>query len=139
MIVASLMRRDIVTVPPEATVREAARVMRDRGVGAVIVARGDAPLGIVTERDLARRVLAAGLDPDATRAAAVMSTPLATIEPAASVEAAAEKMRRLRVKRLVVVLDGLVRGIVSTTDVAYAAPALHKALVDGWVKARWEG
>jgi CBS domain-containing protein len=139
MIVDSLMRRVVVTAPASASVREAARLMRDRGVGCVIATEGGAPVGIVTERDVASRVVAAARDPDATSLRDVMSRPLATIEPSASIEAAAARMKELRVKRLVVVLGSEVRGIVTVTDIAYAEPTLNRSLIEGWVKSRWEG
>lgn len=138
MIVDSLARRTVVTIPASATVHEAAREMRRAGVGSLVALEGGAPAGILTERDLAFRVLAEGRDPQATRVADVMSRPLATIEPSASIEDAARKMKDLKIKRLVVVLDGQVRGILTTTDIAYAEPQLTRDLVEGWVKQRWE-
>lgn len=138
VIVDSIAHRDVSTIDRAASVRAAARVMVERNVGSVVVTREGAAEGILTEGDVARRVVAIGLDPDATPVHAVMSAPLATIEPSASVETAAEKMRALRLKRLVVVLDQQVRGIVTATDIAYAAPSLSASLVEGWVKARWE-
>lgn len=139
MIVDSVMRRAVVTLAPTASAREAAALMTARRIGSVIVSDGARPLGIVTERDLVGRVLAAGRDPAATLLRDIMSAPLATIEPSAPVDEAAEKMRTLRVKRLVVVLDGQVRGVVTTTDIAYARPELSRHFVEGWMKATWEG
>lgn len=138
VIVDSLARRNVATIDRGATARAAARLMVDRDVGSIIVTEAGAARGIITERDLARRIVAAGLDPEATLVDAVMSSPLATIAPSATIEEAAEMMRALRIKRLVVVLGEDVRGIVTATDIAYAAPALSSALVEGWVKARWE-
>lgn len=138
MIVDSVMRRVVVAVSPDASVRDAARLMRDRAVDSLIVSTGDVALGILTERDLAHRVLAAGLDPDATRVRAVMSAPVATVLPTATLEEAATEMKRLRVKRLVVALEGDVLGIVTVRDIAYAAPEATRHLVEGWVKQRWD-
>ena len=137
MIVDSLMRREVLVVPETTNVMEAARQMKRRGVGSVVVTRGGEAIGILTERDVAFRVVAEGRDARSTLVSEVMSQPLATIEPAASVEDAAEKMKALRIKRLVVALDGEVRGIVTATDVAYAEPSLTRALVEGWVRQRW--
>lgn len=138
MIVDSLMQRTVLTIDGGATVRDAAIAMKARGVGSIVVTLGGAPTGILTERDLAFRILADRRDPDATRVDAVMSRPLATIAPSASVEEAATMMKRLRIKRLVVVQDGVVRGMVSATDIAYAEPEATRALMEGWVKQRWE-
>lgn len=137
MIVDSLMRRNVLSIPRGASVAQAAALMRQGGVGCVIVTQGDAPVGILTERDVTYRVVAEGRDPGATRVEEAMTQPLATIAPSASVEEAAERMRALRVKRLVVVMDGIVRGIVTVTDIAYAEPQIHKGLIEGWVKNPW--
>lgn len=139
MIVDSLMQRAVLTIDGGSSVRAAAREMKARGVGSVVVTASGAPVGILTERDVAFRVVADARDPDATRVDAVMSRPLATIAPSASVEEAATLMKQLRIKRLVVVQDGAVRGMVSATDIAYAEPDATRALLDGWVKQRWEG
>lgn len=139
MIVDSLMRREVVTVPAEASVRDAAVAMKARGVGSVIAVAGGAPVGILTERDLASRVLADRRDPDATRVAEVMSRPLASIAPSASIEEAATLMRQLRIKRLVVLSEGRVRGMISATQIAYAEPDLARALMQGAGEPRWEG
>ena len=140
MIVDSLMHRGIITLPATHTVLQAAVMMRDRSIGSVVVTdAGGAPIGIVTEGDLARKVIAAGLAADGTALSAIMSRPLATIEPSAQIEEAAERMRALKVKRLVVTMDGTVRGIITATDIAYAEPRLTASLMEGWVKSRWEG
>ncbi|HVL47076.1 MAG TPA: CBS domain-containing protein [Candidatus Thermoplasmatota archaeon] len=137
MIVDSVMTRKVVTIAPRASAREASRLMRAKAIGCLVVVDGGAPLGVVTERDLAFRVLAEGRDPDGTRVADVMSAPVATVDPAASIEEAAMRMKQLGVKRLVVCLDGEVRGLVSATDIAYAEPEIARSFVDGWIKAQW--
>lgn len=134
MIVDSIMTRSVVTVLAEASARDAARLMASRGIGGLVVLQGGEPVGILTERDLTQRVLAAGANPDTTRVRDIMSKPLATVEPAASVQSAAETMKRLKVKRLVVVLGSELRGIVTVTDVANAFPDVAKQYFDAWVK-----
>lgn len=136
--VDSIMSRGVVVVHPEATARDAAILMRDRHVGSLIVSSGIGAEGIVTEGDLVLRVVAAGLDPAATRVRAVMSAPVATLAPSATLDEAATAMKRLRIKRLVVVLDGHVRGMVTARDIAYASPDATRDLVEGWVKQRWQ-
>lgn len=138
MIVDSLMHRPVVSIDERASVPEAALLMERQRVGCLVVTRGAAPVGIVTERDVVFRVVGAGRPPDATAVAAIMSAPLATIAPSESVEAAAEKMRTLRIKRLVVVQEGIPRGVISVTDIAYASPEATRAMMDAWVRQRWE-
>ena len=113
--------------------------MERHRVGCLVVTRGDDAVGIVTERDLVFRVLGAARDPDATPLGEVMSAPIAMVSPDTSVDEAAAMMKRLRVKRLVVLADGEARGVISVTDIAYASPEASRAMLDAWVKQRWEG
>jgi CBS domain-containing protein len=81
--------------------------------------QGDDALGIVTERDLVRKILAAGVDPSKVLMSDVMSTPLVTIGPEATVSEAAEKMSEYLIRRLVVVDDdGALVGLVTAGDIA---------------------
>lgn len=135
-IVDSIMTRRVWTVPAEATVRDAAREMKARKIGGLIVVKGGKAVGMLTERDLAHRVLAESRDPDATRVGDVMSSPLATVAPDEQVDAVAGRMRALGIKRLAVVLEGELRGIVTVTDIAHARPELSREFMDSWVRAR---
>lgn len=130
------MRRPLVTIDAAATVVDAARHMEAHRVGCLVIMRGGAPVGIVTERDIVWRVLGAGRAPT-TPVTEVMSRPLATVARSDSVETAAEKMKLLRVKRLVVVDGGAAMGVISVTDIAYAEPAATRAMMDAWVKPHW--
>jgi CBS domain-containing protein len=139
VIVDSLMHRPVVGAEASMSVHDAAQLMERERVGCLVVTHGDDAVGIVTERDLVFRVLGAGRDPAATRLADVMSAPIATVPPDASVDEAAALMKRLRIKRLVVVADGEARGVISVTDIAYASPEASRAMLEAWVKQRWEG
>jgi CBS domain-containing protein len=139
MIVDSLMHRPVVVIDASASVREASALMERHRVGCLVATHGrDKPVGILTERDIVFRVVSTGRDPAATRVSDAMSAPLITIEPSDSVESAAEKMKQHRIKRLVILRDGLASGVISVTDIAYASPDASRAMMDAWVKQRWE-
>jgi CBS domain-containing protein len=108
--------QEVVTVAPEATALEAARLMAERRVGALVVTTPDArPIGIVTDRDLVTRVLAARLDPGATPVRSVMSAPLVTARAGSTDHAV--RMGLEGVRRLPLVDDaGRLVGIVSLDD-----------------------
>ncbi len=116
--VAEVMSTGLATVTADATVVEAARLMRDQDVGAVLVTDGDTLTGILTDRDIAIRVVAGALDPLETRVADVASRSLATLSPQDTLDRAAEVMRTEAVRRLPVVEDGRPVGIVSLGDLA---------------------
>jgi len=110
--------RDVDTASYDEKVIDAARRMRDRQVGTVIVLDEQRPVGIVTDRDLTVRVLAAGLDPRVTRVSEVMTPSPTTIREEDSIEAALGYMRAGRFRRLPVVgRDGRLLGILALDDV----------------------
>ncbi len=109
--------QDPLMLPPSATVREAAGHMRDRQVGEVLVAEGDAQLvGIFTARDAVSRVLAEGKDPATTTLAEVMTYNPDTMTPSHSAIEALRLMQGARCRHLPIVHDGRVVGIVSRSD-----------------------
>ncbi|SPT50610.1 CBS domain-containing protein [Actinomadura madurae] len=115
--------RDIMTgsptsVSPELDLVTVARAMRDEDIGAVLVADGDHLKGVVTDRDLVIRGLAAGGDPAAVKIGGIASTVTATVGPDDSLERAAQIMRERAVRRLPVIEDGRPVGIVSIGDLA---------------------
>ncbi len=119
MTVASICQRTVDTVRPTETVLTAAQRMASRCVGTlVVVGHDEHPIGILTDRDLALRVVAAGADAQATTVADVMSGEVAVISDDASIEAAIGAMRTHNVRRLPVVdADRRLVGIVSLEDV----------------------
>jgi len=107
------MRSPAVTVSFSETVASVAQKMLAANIGAVIVTSGSVPTGIVTERDILRSVFKDRRDPDRTLAQAVMSSPLVTVEPDESVLDALQLMENMSVRRLAVVRDGKLLGIVT--------------------------
>jgi len=116
--IADVMTTELVTCPSTATIADAARLMRDRNIGDVLVTRdGDKLAGIVTDRDLVVRCLADGAAADATLDRAC-STNIASVTPYTTIAYAARMMRERSVRRLAVVRDGRAVGIVSLGDLA---------------------
>jgi CBS domain-containing protein len=109
--------QDPVTLPPSATVREACRCMRDRRIGAVLVAEEDQRLvGIFTGRDAVHRVLAEGKNAGGTTLAEVMTPNPDTIPPGKIAIEALRLMEDGRYRHLPIIEDGKVVGIVSRFD-----------------------
>ena len=105
---------DPVMLPPETTVMAAARHMRSRNVSAVLVTEGDAELvGIFTERDAIRRVLAEGLDPATTTLSDVMTDNPDTVTPKDNLAAAVRLMQAAQCRHVPIVEDGKAVGMVS--------------------------
>lgn len=109
----------VITVDPGATVRDACRLFRDRNIGSLVVFDGLNYGGIFTERDVAKRVVAEGLDPAATRVADVMTAKIVAVRPEDPIELVEATMRRERIRHVVVSGEGTgVVGVVSIGDVA---------------------
>ena len=102
------------------TVREAAKYMADRHIGAVLIGEGDKLTGIFTERDILTRVVAKGLDPEAATVAEVMTGNPDTVAPSEEALSALDRMREKGYRHLPVADQGRVVGIVSIRDL-YAA------------------
>jgi len=123
MKIRDLMTPDVRTIKPEATIREAARLMAEADVGALPVASGDRLAGMVTDRDIVIRAIAAGKNADAT-VGEVMSHEVLYCREDDDVEDVCENMSDLQVRRLPVVnADKRLVGIVSLADIADNAEA----------------
>ena len=106
------------TVNEDATVLEAAQVMRDSDIGDVIVVEDGEVTSIVTDRDIAVRGVAEGRDAESTTVGEIATTGVKAIEPDASVDDALRMMREHDIRRLPVVKNGRPAGIVSLGDLA---------------------
>ena len=125
--VADVMTRQGVFLPGETTLDEAAQVMRDQGIGDVVVTQGPTMAGLVTDRDIVVRAIAEGLPPGKTTLESITSHELIMVEQSATVEEAVQAMRERGVRRLLVCdADRKLVGIVSLSDLALlttSAPA----------------
>jgi len=117
--VEDIMAKEVVTIDRGATVKEAAARMARRKCSCLVVLHADSAVGVVTERDLVRKILAASVDPSKVLTSDVMSTPLITIEAGSTVLEAAQKMSEYLIRRLVVVdKSGALVGLVTAGDIA---------------------
>ncbi len=127
--VAEIMARDPETVTADTTVADVARRMRDADTGDVLVLDGGALVGIVTDRDIAVRIVAEGLDPATPAREACSATGLTTVTPDTTAEQAAQIMRDNAVRRLPVVEGDRPVGVVSLGDLAIERDE-HSALAE---------
>lgn len=117
--IAQVMTKDPLTVAETAPVTEAARIMRDAKIGDVLVTRSDGTVcGIVTDRDLALNVIAEGKDPNSVTVQDVCNHRLESVAPGDPVDRAVALMRDHAIRRLPVIDEGNLVGIVSLGDLA---------------------
>ena len=115
VLVRQVLRKAPVTVPPQCTIEEAAHLMGQNGVGSLLVVSGDEVVGIVTDRDIAVRGIGAGRAL-ATRVGEVMTEHPITIQGSAEVFEAVQVLKEERVRRIPVLEEGALAGIVSVDD-----------------------
>lgn len=113
---AVMMTRAILTIGPDATLTEAARLMRDAQVGALLVVHEGAYLGVVSETDLVRKAMAQELDPAQAPVKTVMTSPLITMESDRSAHDASDLMADRGIRHLAVTQDGQIVGMISVRD-----------------------
>ena len=119
MQVKEVMSRRIIAISPEETVAVAARLLSQHNIGALPVCNRDGRLrGMVTDRDIVVRCVAAGDDPERTRVAEIMTRRVLAAEPDRSVDEAARLMAREQVRRLPVQEHGRLVGMVTACDLA---------------------
>jgi CBS domain-containing protein len=126
--VKDVMVTDVVTVGANVNVRRAVRVMNDFEIGCLIVVENGSVVGILTERDVLKRVVDEGRKPEETLVKDVMSKPLITISSEASLENAIELMFKHKIKKLPVVENGKLVGLVTFTDLVRAEPTLIQTI-----------
>jgi CBS domain-containing protein len=114
--VRDVMTKNPVSMSADSSVFDAAKAMSDLRIGSVIVMEKDKPCGIVTDRDIAVRAVATGSDPRSTKLADICSHDLAAVRPDQSVDDAIQVMKSHDVKRVVVMNDSGLEGIVSLGD-----------------------
>ena len=137
MLVRDVMSSPVITIDEEESSNKAAISMDKNNVGAVIVTnKAGKSIGIITERDLVNRVLAKNLKPDTITAKEIMTTPLVTIEPEATISDAARRMTRLDIRRLGVIYKGNLLGIISSKDILGVMPELIEIMQE---RSRIEG
>jgi len=121
--------RDVMTYPAitedeDASVAKIVKEMKMSGISSVAIKKGDAPVGIVTDRDVVTKVIMKGRDPGEAKAKEIMSSPLMTIESDASLGRAGKVMIEKGIRRLPVIENGELVGIVSLRNIVTREP-LH--------------
>jgi CBS domain-containing protein len=124
--VKDIMTRNVVTTRVNASAREAVKTMESQNIGSIVVMEHDRPVGIITERDIVVRIASPSMDPRNMKVQDIMSSPLVTIKGDASVEEAVALMDKRNIKKIVVMEDGKLAGMLTYTDIARSAPHIMK-------------
>lgn len=120
------MNNNVVTITKDRPVVDAADLMRKNSIGCVIVIDNDVPIGIVSERDIIRKVVAKRRDPSATVTEDIMSMNLITVETNMEIKDVSQRMVQYNIKKIPVVRDGKLRGIITSTDIVRIMAQFNK-------------
>ena len=125
--IADFMTTSVISIGPNSTVQETAKFMHEKNIGSLLIKENDEYIGIVTETDLTRKVLGAGLDPKTTKVTAVMTPqPIITLDCHLPVTEANAYMAKNKIRHLPVTENGKIVGMVSVKDLVsfFANPRL---------------
>lgn len=126
IIVKEAMKTNLAIVKTDISVFEAAKLMKKRKLGNVIVVEENHPVGILTESDILKKVVAEGKNPADVHVKEVMSTPVIIIDPYVNLEEAMKTMGKCNVRRLPVIEKDRLIGIITQKDISRMSPVLHE-------------
>ena len=138
MLVKEIMSKPVISVEETDTILTAAQKYSHHKIGSVVVTKQTHLSGIITERDLIERALCKQLDVNQTYAKIIMSTNIITTHPLESIENAITLMKHHKIKKLPIIKNDHIIGIITITDIAHARPDLSKRFMDTWMKPRWD-
>jgi CBS domain-containing protein len=121
MNVEDIMIREVFTIDSDATVKKAVRIMNKQEIGCLIAVKNKRLLGIITERDMLKKVLECSRDPEKTKVREVMSKQLITGAPHMSIADAARLMIKGNIKKLPIMVNDQLIGLITLTDIARSA------------------
>ncbi len=119
-----IMSASPVTIPVDASAEEAAQIMRDKEIGSLVVLEDGRPAGIVTERDLVTKVAASNREARQTLVRDIMTSPLLAVHPHEEVAEAARVMASRKIRRLPVIKEGKLVGMLTENDIIRIWPQL---------------
>jgi len=138
--VKEIMIEKVISVRADASIKEAVKIMNQYEIGCLIVADKGEAVGIITERDVLKRVVSQSKDPELTKVSEIMSKPLIVGGPDMYVEDAAKLMFKRNIKKLPIRKDGQLVGLITLSDIARVAhvePQIVKVIEElskkGWL------
>lgn len=122
--IRDIMVDKVITTKKDATVKDVVNLMNEHEIGCLVVEENGEPVGIVTERDLLKRVLAKSKELRNMKVREIMSEPVLSVTPNVEIEDAAKLMLQNKIKKLPIVEEGKLLGLVTLTDVLRIQPQL---------------
>ncbi len=138
MLVKEIMTKNVVTIEANNTVFDACKKYKDYKVGCLVVEDNGFCVGIVTERDIIERTICVKKDPQKTKVSEIMSAGIKTVYALDSVDKAIEIMKQYKFKKLPVISNNDIVGIITVTDISNSKSEMTKRFMETWVKTKWQ-
>jgi len=136
MLVKDVMTKDVIKIDSKKTILDAYKLYRDNKVGSLVVTDSDKCIGIVTERDLIEKAI--DKDLKTTLVKDIMTSNIRTISPLDNLDTASEIMEKYNIKKLPVLYENNITGIITINDIVHTKPEMTKKYIETWVKSRWK-
>ena len=138
MLVQEIMTRDVITVDSEKTIIEACNIYKEAKVGCLIVTHKKECVGILTERDIIERSICEKKNPELTLVKDIMTKNIKTVHALDNIERAVELMNKFNIKKLPVIIENEIVGIITVTDISKVKSELDNRFVESWIKPKWQ-
>ena len=130
MFVHDIMSVNVVTMPLDETIIEVAKAMAKMHIGSIVIVHKDNPVGMITESDIVKRVIAEEKDPKNIKAKEIMSSPLIHVTPSTPLTETMRVMARSDIRRVAVLKNNSLAGIITSRDILRWSPELIDILVE---------
>ena len=114
--VRDIMQKNVITIESVKKAQDAAIILKEKDISFLVVVKEGKPIGIVSERDIVRKIVADNNDAQTTQLETIMSKNFKWVEPNASIESAVQKMLNNNIRRLVVLENENLVGVITQTD-----------------------
>ena len=128
VLVRDVMTKKVRVVRPDTSVKEVVATMNKFNIGSIIVVQSKRPVGIITERDILRRIVEPCLAPEILTARQIMTSPVVTVNETVSIDEATALMVKKNIKKILVMDNSKLVGIVTLTDIVTKVPTMLSIL-----------
>ena len=131
--IRDIMCKDVITIEDDKSAEDAAKIISENDISFLVIIKNGLPIGVLSEKDFVRKLAAENKNASDTQISEIMSYKFRWVEPTSSIEDAIQKMLNNNIRRLLVLEDGKLVGVITQTDLA--AYLRDQLLVDGTIKS----
>ena len=131
--IRDIMCKDVITIEDDKSAEDAAKIISENVISFLVIIKNGLPIGVLSEKDFVRKLAAENKNASDTQISEIMSYKFRWVEPTTSIEDAIQKMLNNNIRRLLVLEDGKLVGVITQTDLA--AYLRDQLLVDGTIKS----